>query len=279
MMDKYVCLFRNTLDEWVEDDGVTNSAALSFHVIIGLPSLLLFTMFVGSIFLKEQIIKAAIITDVSLFANDITIKALNTLFTELSVGSHSFGIILSFFIYLWSAGNIFLQLQKQINKMWESGVSGRSWFRTFIRKRASALVAALVFGMLVAISTIFELTFFVISDNISSFISIPVSIIQYGSFGINFLTLIALFLYLFRVLPEGKIGMQYAFTGSLITVVLLTLGKYLVGFYLAYSNVTSVYGTIGSFLVIFMWIYMSSIIVTFMAEFTGVYAKSGCNEF
>ncbi len=276
MVSKYVGLFSRTLDKWKEDDGITNSAALSFHTIIGLPALLLFTLSLGSIFLKEQIIEAAIITDVSLFADDVSIKALNTLFTQLSV-SNSFSVsaVVSFLIYLWSAGNIFLQFQKMINKMWGARASNRNWIHGFLRKRFSALVAALAFGMLVAISTVFELIFFVISDNLEATLSISTGAVKYTSFLINFSTLIVLFMYLFRALPETIIDLKYVFTGSLLTVTLLTMGKYMMGIYLSHSNVATVYGTIGSIIVIFLWVYMSSIIVTFMVEFIGVHSGSG----
>lgn len=275
MLSKYVGLFSRTLDKWNEDDGGTNSAALSFHIIIGLPALLLFTLFLGSIFLKEQIIEAAIITDVSLFANDLSIKALNTLFTQLSV-SNSLGIsaVVSFLVYLWSAGNIFLQLQKMINKMWGTGASNRNWFHHFLRKRLSALVAAFAFGLLVAMSTIFDLIFFIISDNLEATLSISTGTVKYASFLINFATLTILFMYLFRILPEKNIDLKYVFTGSILTVILLTMSKYMMGIYLSYSNIATVYGTLGSIIVIFLWVYMSSIIVTFMAEFIGVYSES-----
>ncbi|WP_292469766.1 YihY/virulence factor BrkB family protein [Methanolobus sp.] len=275
MVAESTSFFRKILDKWIEDDGITNSAALSFHAIIGLPALLLFALFIGSIFLKQQIIEAAIITDVSLFADDFVIKALNSLFTQLSVNtSFNLSIIISFFIYIWSAGNIFHQLQKMINKMWGTKPSSRSWLHQLVLNRFSAFVAAFVFGLLVPISTLFEVVFFVISDNLQVVFSIPTVLVELTSFGINFLTLIALFMYIFRVLPEATPDLKHAFIGALLTVILLTMGKYIIGVYLFYSNITTVYGTIGSILVVFMWIYMSSIIVTFMAEFMGVYSES-----
>jgi membrane protein len=276
MISEYIGLFRKTVDKWVEDDGITNSAALSFHAVIGLPSLILFTLFLGSAFLKPQILEAAIITDVSVFADDVVIKALHALFTQLSVdGSSSLGILFSFAIYLWSAGNIFFQLQKMINKMWGLESSAKSWLQGFVRKKMSSLVAALVFGILVAVSTLFEIVFFAISDNLKTTLSLPIDAVRYASLAISFITLILFFMYLYRVLPEATIGLKYVFIGSMLTVILLTIGKYLMGLYLSYSNLTTVYGTIGSILVIFMWVYMSSIFITFMAEFTGIYSKSG----
>ncbi|MBP1908692.1 YihY/virulence factor BrkB family protein [Methanolobus bombayensis] len=275
MLSQFSDILKTTFDEWQKDDGITSSAALSFHAIIGLPSLLLFTLFLGSIFLKQQLLEAAIITDVSLFANDTAISALNTLFTQLSVSDPSnFGIVISLLIYLWSAGNIFHQIQKMTNRMWGLSPSNRHWLHRYVHSRISALVAALTFGMLVAMSTLFELIFFVVSDAVQAVFSISVDAVQYASSGINFLTLIILFMYLYRVLPDATLGLKYVFSGSFLTVLLLTLGKYVIGIYLSYSSITTVYGTIGSILVIFLWIYMSAIIVTFMIEFTGVYANS-----
>nr|WP_321498814.1 YihY/virulence factor BrkB family protein [uncultured Methanolobus sp.] len=273
MLSRFEDILRTTLDKWTKEDGITNSAALSFHALIGLPSLLLFTLFLGSIFLKQQLLEAAIITDVSLFADDILVGILNSFFTQLSVSNPSnLGIIFSLAIYLWSAGNIFFQLQKLINKMWGLSPSNRHWLHQFFHSRASALIAALAFGMIVSVSTLFELIFFVISDAIQATFQISVDTVQYASFGINVLTLIVLFMYLFRVLPDANLGIRYVFTGSLLTVLLLTLGKYVMGIYLSYSAITTIYGTIGSILVILLWIYMSAIIVTFMIVFTGVYA-------
>jgi membrane protein len=156
--------------------------------------------------------------------------------------------------------------------MWGVSLSNRHWLHNFFHTRLSALVAAFSFGMLVAVSTLFEMTFFVISDTVQTLFSISVDSIQYASFGINFITLILLFMYLFRVLPDVNLDLKYVFTGSALTVLLLTLGKYVIGIYLSYSNMATVYGTIGSILVILLWIYLSAIIVTFMIVFTGVYA-------
>ncbi|TQD26184.1 YihY/virulence factor BrkB family protein [Methanolobus vulcani] len=273
MQSQFEDIMKTTLDRWAKEDGVTNSASLSFYALMGFPSLLLFTLFIGSIFLKQQLLEAAILTDVSVVADDVAIEALNSLFTQLSISSPSnFGIVFSFLIYLWSAGNIFFQIKKMINKMWGLAPSNKNWLHHFFHTRLSALIAAIAFGMLVSVSTLFEMIFFVISDAVQAAFSISVDTIQYASFGINFMTLIVLFMYLFRVLPDANMDLKYVFMSSLLTVLLLTLGKYVIGIYLSYSSITTVYGTIGSILVILLWIYMSSIIVTFMIVFTGVYA-------
>jgi membrane protein len=50
------------------------------------------------------------------------------------------------------------------------------------------------------------------------------------------------------------------------------LGKFLIGLYLGNSNIGALYGAAASIMVILVWVYYSSIILYFGAEFTKVYA-------
>ena len=55
-------------------------------------------------------------------------------------------------------------------------------------------------------------------------------------------------------------------------------GRFLISYYLGQSNMTSAYGAAGlTIIVIFLWVYYSSMILYFGAVFTRVYAISrGC---
>ena len=60
--------------------------------------------------------------------------------------------------------------------------------------------------------------------------------------------------------------------GAAATALLFTLGKFLIGLYLAKSSVASTYGAAGSLVIVLLWIYYSSQILFLGAEFTQVYA-------
>ncbi len=61
--------------------------------------------------------------------------------------------------------------------------------------------------------------------------------------------------------------------GSLVTTLLFLIGKSLIGLYLGHAVVAGAYGAAGSFVVLLFWIYYSSLISFFGAEFTQVYAR------
>src|SRR3954447_20777401 len=79
---------------------------------------------------------------------------------------------------------------------------------------------------------------------------------------------------IFKILPDVDLAWRDVGTGAVITGVLFTAGKFLIGLYLGMSNVASSYGAAASIITILLWIYYSSLILLFGAEFTKVYAEN-----
>jgi uncharacterized BrkB/YihY/UPF0761 family membrane protein len=79
----------------------------------------------------------------------------------------------------------------------------------------------------------------------------------------------------FHTFPDrqNKIAWKDVWVGAALTAVLFTLGKFLVGHYLGQSSTTSAFGAAASLVIILIWVYYSSQIVLFGAEFTRVYAN------
>ena len=83
-----------------------------------------------------------------------------------------------------------------------------------------------------------------------------------------------LFAVIFKILPDATIRWKDAFVGALFTSVLFLIGKFAIGFYLGQANLGLTYGAAASIVVILSWVYYSSLILFFGAEFTKVYALS-----
>src|SRR4029079_18408999 len=91
---------------------------------------------------------------------------------------------------------------------------------------------------------------------------------------VSFAVAAVLFAMIFKILPAVDITWKDVFTGALVTALLFTFGKFLIGYYLGKSNVASSYGAAASIITILLWIYYSSLILLFGAEFTKAYAES-----
>ena len=82
-----------------------------------------------------------------------------------------------------------------------------------------------------------------------------------------------LFAMIFKLLPNVRLGWRDVWLGAMGTAFLFTLGKFVIGYYLATSGIASSFGAAGSVVIVLAWIYYSACILFFGAELTKVYAR------
>jgi membrane protein len=92
------------------------------------------------------------------------------------------------------------------------------------------------------------------------------------NFAIVLVVITLLFAVIFKVLPDGKIKWKDSFIGAFFTAILFSIGKSLIGLYLGNSSMGATYGAAASVIIILTWVYYTSIILYFGAEFTKTYA-------
>ena len=88
----------------------------------------------------------------------------------------------------------------------------------------------------------------------------------------TFIVTSVLFGLIFKVLPDARIQWRHVRAGAFATALLFMGGRFLIGYYLGHSKMSSAYGAAGSIIVILLWVYFSSIILYFGACFTRAYA-------
>lgn len=91
------------------------------------------------------------------------------------------------------------------------------------------------------------------------------------NFAISLGMITVLFTMIFKFLPDVKIAWRDVWLGGFITALLFNLGKILIGIYLGRSSLSSVYGTMGSLVILLLWVYYSAQILFFGAQFTCVF--------
>jgi membrane protein len=86
------------------------------------------------------------------------------------------------------------------------------------------------------------------------------------------LTNVLLFAVIFKYLNDGKVEWRMAFSGAIVTAVLLYLGQLLIKYYLKHYFFGSSIGVPGTILVMLAWMYYSSQIIFLGAKYIKVYA-------
>ncbi|MCA9914649.1 MAG: YihY/virulence factor BrkB family protein, partial [Anaerolineae bacterium] len=168
---------------------------------------------------------------------------------------------------------VFDQLQAALNKIWDASPDTTSGWWLIVRRKLISFGMLLIIGFLLLVSLLagaFIATLNVYVENLLPSVQIIGFVVNtVVSFGIT----TALFALIFRMLPDTDIEWNEVWIGAAITTLLFTLGRMVLGLYLANSSVASVYGAAGSFVVILLWVYYSAQIILFGAEFTQVYAR------
>src|SRR6266576_3638217 len=80
------------------------------------------------------------------------------------------------------------------------------------------------------------------------------------------------FAIIFKFLPDAKIQWRDVWIGAALTAIFFAIGKWALGLYLGSGSAASAYGAASSLITLLLWVYYSSQILLFGAEFTQVYA-------
>jgi len=97
-----------------------------------------------------------------------------------------------------------------------------------------------------------------------------IALVVYSIFDLAVVVL--LFALIFKFLPDVKIQWRDVWIGALMTAIFFAIGKWALGLYLGSGAAASAYGAASSLITLLLWIYYSSQILLFGAEFTQVYA-------
>ena len=82
------------------------------------------------------------------------------------------------------------------------------------------------------------------------------------------------FAMIYKIMPRVHVKWHDVWLGAVVTALLFSIGKFLIGLYIGKSGVASGFGAAGSLVVIFVWVYYSAQIFLMGAEFTWVYART-----
>ena len=90
---------------------------------------------------------------------------------------------------------------------------------------------------------------------------------------VGFMLSTLVFAMIYKLMPRARVHWHDVWIGAIVTSVLFTVGKFLIGLYIGKSGIASGFGAAGSIAVILVWVYYSAQIFLIGAEFTWVYAQ------
>src|SRR6185295_4996034 len=255
---------------FMDNDLTTAAAAVSYFSMLVLFPTLVLVFAVGNRLLGPDTVEKYVIGQVLAFlpgAQTFVRKNLE------SVSTISTGVIVScLFVMLWAASWMFTVIEKALNRVWGT------YPRSFLHGRAvNIAVMTLVWALLAssALFTAFTSAIRSAADRIPLRLA-PwlISLSGYAWQIVFILTSLAvtviLFAVLYKLLPNTRVSIMEALPGAVLAGVLWEGAKFGFAFLLPYFHYDLLYGSIGAGVALLTWVYLSSVIMLFGAQFTAL---------
>lgn len=267
-------LLKSAAGEWSSDSAPRLGAALSYYTIFSMAPVLLMVIAVAGLVLGAEAAQGKIVEQLGGLLGAEAAKGIQTILEKAShKGSGIFATIIGFVTLVVGATGVMIELQNALNTVWKVVAKPGRGLKGILRDRLLSFGIVLGFGFLLLVSLVLSAAVAVLDSWIGGLIPGWVIVGYVLSYGIS-LGLVALVLAaIFKILPDVKISWRDVWVGALVTSVLFHVGKFGISLYIGKASVASSFGAAGSLAVLLVWVYYSSQIVLFGAEFTRVYAN------
>lgn len=269
-------LLKDAFTGFVDDKVIKLSGALAYFTVFSIGPMLIVMIFFADIFYGRDAIEGTVFSQIKdLVGVSAAAQIQETIKSASLSGKGAVPGIIGVITLLIGATTVFAEIQDSINTIWGlKPKPKKGWLKMLVDRLLSfSIVVSLGFLLLVSL-VITGLVEAFSNRLLQMFPEIALIIIYVLNLLITFGVVTLLFAIIFKALPDAKIKWRDVMTGAMVTAVLFMIGKFGITFYIGSSNVSSAYGTAGSLVIILLWIYYSSLILYFGAEFTKAYATT-----
>lgn len=265
-------LFIQTYKEWSEDCALRFSAALAYYSIFAMAPLVIIAISLAGLVFGEEAARGQIYHQIEwLIGHKSALEIQSVIQASSDPAKSTLATIIGLITLLIGASGVFGQLKDALNSIWGVQLRPGKTLITLIKNYLQDFSMVLGVGFLLLISLLLGAALQALNQFLTAYLQLP-SFIQPLTAVVSFFILIVLFAAIFKVLPDVEIGWEDVWIGATVTAILFTLGKYLIGLYLGSSSISSSFGAAGALILILVWVYYSTTIFLFGAEFTKVYA-------
>lgn len=262
-------VFKRAILDFIDDNCLRSSAALSFYTLISIAPVIYITIAVGSIFIDSVTVRDEVTAAFREFIGEEGAEGVFVLMDTLRTEeSGSLSIIFGLLLLVFSATTILVQVKNGFNEIFavkplegRQGLIKQLWDRLV----SMGLVLSLGFAMIISLSL--DAIVVALVDLIAQrFETVSLLLLQVLQNGLA-LTLVFGVLYaMFRWLADVHVQRRFLLRGAALTTLILLLGKFVIAWYIGRNSLTSLGGAASSIVVLMLWVYYSSLILFFGAE-------------
>ncbi|WP_242692018.1 YihY/virulence factor BrkB family protein [Aridibaculum aurantiacum] len=271
---KYFQVLKDAGGAFIEDNCVKLAASVSYYTIFAIGPLLLIIINLSGWFYGEEAVQGKINDELGgLLGPEAATYVQQVIQNVQQTDSSLLGTIIGAVILFIGATGVFTEIQDSINYIWSLKAKPKRGLVKLLINRLLSFSLIISIGFLLLVSLVVSALMALLNDRLTRlFPDTTVVLLFILNFALVFVVITLLFAIIFKVLPDGKIKWKDAMIGASFTAILFIIGKAGIGYYLGNSTLGVTYGAAASMIILLSWVYYTSIILYFGAEFTKIYA-------
>jgi len=269
-------LCKQSFASWRADYAPSMGAALAYYTVFSVaPLLLIVISVVGLVFGRDEA-RGEIFEQLSGLMGAEGARAIQIMLEALNKPRQGIvATVIGVALLLVGATTVFGELQDAFDRIWRApareDVNG---LLDLMRARLLSFSMIMGIGFLLIVSLVVNAALAALGEWWAPVFGGWATLAQNVNSVFGFVIVTVGFAMIFKVMPRVSVQWRDVWIGALVTAVLFTIGKYLIGLYIGKTGIASGYGAAGSLVVLLVWVYYSAQIFLLGVEFTWVYAHA-----
>jgi len=263
-------VFKSSVKLYMQHDTSTLGAALSYYMVFSIaPVIIIIISLVGAI-LGPHAVQGEIQDQLQDFLGRAgAVQLENVIKTVYHPGKSLVTTLLATVLLVMGATSVFGQMRTSLNIIWEVKPHAKKPVFKFLLNRVFSFGMIICVAFLLLVSLVFHAALVAFTDFLNAhFSGLSVWMIRIFDHALSVAGATVMFAFVYKYLSDAKLRWSGLWEGAFFTAILFVVGKHFIAMYIGHSGVTSTYGAIGSGVMILAWVYYSSQLVFFGAEFT-----------
>ena len=260
---------------WVNDRAPSMGAALAYYTLFSLaPLLLIATSVAGAVFGMDAA-RGEILLQMHILLGADGAQAMAALLDNVRrSGQSTLGTVVGVVFLVVGATTVFAELQDSLDHIWRVDTprrGGTLW--QLLRSRLLSFGLVLGVGFLLMVSLAVSAALAAWGRWWAPVFGSSHTLLDAANHAFGFVLTTLLFAAIYKGMPRARIGWSDVVLGSLITAVLFTLGKSLIGWMLTSSGMVAGFGAASAVVGLLVWVYVSAQVFLYGAEVTWMFAQ------
>lgn len=267
-------VLKKSFSGFSDDKVMKLSASLAYYTVFSIGPMIIVIIYVAGLIYGREAAQGTIFGQIQgLVGAEAALQIQDMIKNSAFNSGGNFALIIGIITLIIGATGVFAEIQDSINQIWNLKPKPKKGWLKMLTDRLLSFSVIISLGFILLVSLLLNGVLDILMDRLQArFPNVTVVVVYIVNILITFSIISTLFGVIFKVLPDAVIKWKDVITGSMVTSVLFMLGKFAITFYIGSSDVGGTYGAAGSLVVLLLWVYYSSVILYFGAEFTKAYA-------